>query len=478
MVSPTPAVPSARLKQRWLDLAPPAPLKATLANVAHLETGMIIPADDEEVAKMMCRPYTSVGSTNFNESCSQFSFRPSTSLYSGQSRCSSRSWRKFNSPSMACGLRSPTPSTRDSRGYESLEQLLTPTWRSSTDLGTATPGATERATGSRGRAPVVTPARQRSVRGTPCNTGESESPPATPGTSLWAKAQKAKVLLAMPQKPSTAPAAPNGRLGSIRPNLRHNAFKVEQLQEDGGSATASSSSSDSEDSVDPVLQKTIGNLLPGKSLWGAAISTAQSASKQNHLLRRTGLDEDMMEIARFAAAAQQAVLREEEEMNMPTQVLPGVYFGHMEPPNLGRLPTSRRISHLQQVEQRKIREDTVEQRDRYQISDEDVLLPPPLDPRLAGIQSAMPMPLPPRRDSSSIKPRSTAHRKAAVATWDAIKEVSEQKVLSKEEQDRLKEEKVAYDDWRRQVMVCTRLLNTHINRFETDPVKAGPQYVF
>ncbi|CAL1146464.1 unnamed protein product [Cladocopium goreaui] len=178
----------------------------------------------------------------------------------------------------------------------------------------------------------------------------------------------------------------------------------------------------------------------------------------------------------FAAAAQQAVLREEEEMNMPTQVLPGVYFGHMEPPNLGRLPTSRRISHLQQVEQRKIREDTVEQRDRYQISDEDVLLPPPLDPRLAGIQSTMP--LPPRRDSSSIKPRSTAHRKAAVATWDAIKEVSEQKVLSKEEQDRLKEEKVAYDDWRRQVMVCTRLLNTHINRFETDPVKAGPQYVF
>ena len=31
----------------------------------------------------------------------------------------------------------------------------------------------------------------------------------------------------------------------------------------------------------------------------------------------------------------------------------------------------------------------------------------------------------------------------------------------------------------RQVMVCTRLLNTHINRFETDPVKpTGPQYMF
>eukprot|EP00435_Cladocopium_sp_Y103_P006999 s4054_g2.t1 len=116
--------------------------------------------------------------------------------------------------------------------YESLEQLLTPTWRSSTDLGTATPGATERATGSRGRAPVVTPARERSVRGTPRTAGESESPPATPGTSLWAKAQKAKVLLAMPKKPSTAPAAPNGRLGSIRPNLRRNALKVEQLQEE------------------------------------------------------------------------------------------------------------------------------------------------------------------------------------------------------------------------------------------------------
>lgn len=234
--------------------------------------------------------------------------------------------------------------------------------------------------------------------------------------------------------------------------------------------------------MDPVLQKTIGNLLPGKSLWGAAISTAQSASKQNHLLRRTGLDEDMMEIARFAAAAQEAALREEEEMNMPTQVLPGVYFGHMEPPSLGMLPASRRISHLQQVERQKRREDTEQQRDRYQISDEDVLLPPPLDPRLAGL-GTMPLmpqsiPLPPRRDSSSMKPRGTAHRKAAVATWDATKEVSEQKVLSKEEQEKLKEEKVAYDDWRRQVMVCTRLLNTHINRFETDPVKAGPQYVF
>lgn len=48
------------------------------------------------------------------------------------------------------------------------------------------------------------------------------------------EAQKAKVLLAMPKKPSTAPAAPNGRLGSIRPNLRRNAFKVEQLQEENG----------------------------------------------------------------------------------------------------------------------------------------------------------------------------------------------------------------------------------------------------
>ena len=48
------------------------------------------------------------------------------------------------------------------------------------------------------------------------------------------EAQKAKVLLAMPQKPSTAPAAPNGRLGSIRPNLRRNALNVEKLQEENG----------------------------------------------------------------------------------------------------------------------------------------------------------------------------------------------------------------------------------------------------
>ena len=61
--------------------------------------------------------------------------------------------------------------------------------------------------------------------------GSSQVPP-------WSfrpcEAQKAKVLLAMPQKPATAPAAPNGRLGSIRPNLRRNAFKVEQLQEENG----------------------------------------------------------------------------------------------------------------------------------------------------------------------------------------------------------------------------------------------------
>eukprot|EP00434_Breviolum_minutum_P021846 symbB.v1.2.019280.t1/scaffold1573.1/size110978/6 len=87
VVSPTvvPSEPKVRLKPRWLNVKAPAPLQATLANVAHLEMGMMLGADDEEVAKMMCRPYTSVGSTQFNESCSQFSLRPS-SLYSGHSR--------------------------------------------------------------------------------------------------------------------------------------------------------------------------------------------------------------------------------------------------------------------------------------------------------------------------------------------------------------------------------------------------------
>eukprot|EP00434_Breviolum_minutum_P021845 symbB.v1.2.019279.t1/scaffold1573.1/size110978/5 len=144
------------------------------------------------------------------------------------------SWRKFNSPSAACGLRSPTPSTRDSRGYESLEQLLTP-WPSSNGLSppSATPAvsrtrrsrarATSNNTGTAQTPATPLPERERSVRevGGP----SPESPAATPlGQSLWSKAQKAKVLLCMPKKPSTAPAAPTSR--------RRNGIKVEQVEED------------------------------------------------------------------------------------------------------------------------------------------------------------------------------------------------------------------------------------------------------
>eukprot|EP00434_Breviolum_minutum_P021843 symbB.v1.2.019277.t1/scaffold1573.1/size110978/3 len=239
------------------------------------------------------------------------------------------------------------------------------------------------------------------------------------------------------------------------------------IQQDSSATASTTDSEESADSVDPVLQKTIGNLMPGKSLWGAAIKTAQVANKQKHLLRRTGLDEEMMELAKFAVAAQQAALREEEEMNMPIQVLPGVYFGHLEPPNVSRLPASGRIAHLQKMEKRKVREDTVDQRERYNIPDEDPSLLAPLfgDPR-----GAFPMPF--SRDAGKT-------RRKAVNTWDpGAAKTSDQKVLSQEEQAKLKEEKVAYDDWRREVMVCTRLLNTHINRFETEPVKGAPQYQF
>eukprot|EP00913_Durusdinium_trenchii_P029037 g27226.t1 len=197
-------------------------------------------------------------------------------------------------------------------------------------------------------------------------------------------------------------------------------------------------------------------------------------------MRRTGLDEEMMELAKYAVAAQQAALREEEERNMPTQVLPGVYFGHADRPDVSRLPASGRLARLQRLQLRKIREDTAEERQRYHISDQ---VEEQIDPRFVSLTQDPRRALKeetPRANKEAPKPRVFQARKAVVTTWEGAEkeEAQQRKVLSKEEQAKLKEEKVAYDDWRRQVMVCTRLLNTHINRFETDPVKLQPQYIF
>ncbi|CAJ1429807.1 unnamed protein product, partial [Effrenium voratum] len=81
---------SPKLKRRWLEVEPPNSLEVTLANVAHLEADLFVAAGDEDVAKMMSRPYTpytsSMGeSTLFPESCSHFTSlfsRPSTSVCS------------------------------------------------------------------------------------------------------------------------------------------------------------------------------------------------------------------------------------------------------------------------------------------------------------------------------------------------------------------------------------------------------------
>lgn len=444
---------SPKLKSRYLNVSPPAPLKATLANVAHLETGMILPADDDDVARMMRRPYTSGGdSTHLTDSCfgSLFSTRPSTSLYSGASRASSRSWRKRRSP--------PSPSSfsvrtqADSRGYESFEQLLTPSWRSRAELQSP---------------PAPMP------RAPPTSTGGEGTPtPRTPlGRALWSKAKEL-----IPPKPSTAPAAQLRSPGVVVEEGKRSPRVV--VEEDSSAAADSSSESGSEDSVDPILTKAVGALLPTKNLWSPVVQKAKA--NQQHNMRRTGLDEEMMELAKYAVAAQQAALREEEERNMPTQVLPGVYFGHADRPDVSRLPASGRLARLQRLQLRKIREDTAEERQRYHISDQ---VEEQIDPRFVSLTQDPRRALKeetPRANKEAPKARVFQARKAVVTTWEGAEkeEAQQRKVLSKEEQAKLKEEKVAYDDWRRQVMVCTRLLNTHINRFETDPVKLQPQYIF
>lgn len=175
-----------------------------------------------------------------------------------------------------------------------------------------------------------------------------------------------------------------------------------------------------------------GGLLPEKNVWAPVLEPRAEQKK-----RRQGIDEDMMELARFAVAAQQAALREREEQNLVSEAprlalksekkkhgfswifinlswifhgffhleapfrealslfgagfeaLPGVYFGHLERPQL-RLPSSTRMAWLQGLQWRKMREDTApgprnvnchgqaEQRKRFQILDDKVLEQDPL----------------------------------------------------------------------------------------------------
>ena len=57
-----------------------------------------------------------------------------------------------------------------------------------------------------------------------------------------------------------------------------------------------------------------GGLLPEKNVWAPVLEPRAEQKK-----RRQGIDEDMMELARFAVAAQQAALREREEQNLVSE---------------------------------------------------------------------------------------------------------------------------------------------------------------
>ncbi|CAJ1331663.1 unnamed protein product [Effrenium voratum] len=222
----------------------------------------------------------------------------------------------------------------DTRGYESLEQLLAPWGQSSRS--------------ARGARPKSEATKRNSL-----------------GKALWS--QVANTDMKVLTKPSTAPPAPRAKQQAKVEKKNWREAQQEKAKEDAEEEEESDHSSESEDSVDPMLERDIGDLLP-KSTWTSTLTKVQTESAR---LRRGGLDKEMIEMAGMAVAAQQAALREQEEMNLPTQVFPGVYFGHMESPKLVSLPSRRRIGGLQKLERRKIQEDTADQRMRFKIPDKE-----------------------------------------------------------------------------------------------------------
>jgi len=234
------------------------------------------------------------------------------------------------------------------------------------------------------------------------------------------------------------------------------------------SSSSASSSTDaasvSSDSVDPLLATEIGDLLPQRSSpWTATFAKAKS-STDPHMARRGGLDEEMIAMAEFAVAAQQAAMREVEEAALPAEALPGVYFGHMESPRSTLLPKTPRVGRLQKLEHEKLDQDNVHQR--------KLLCLPHKDRDFDLLRMNL---LPAAEDQKSM---TAANKRKMASTWEHGKEPPSKGPLSPEEEERIKEEKAQYDDWRRQVLLCARHLTTHISRFETDPLVGAGKGLF
>lgn len=233
-----------------------------------------------------------------------------------------------------------------------------------------------------------------------------------------------------------------------------------QAHESSSSASSTDATSVSSDSVDPLLATEIGDLLPQRtSPWTATYAKATAASDP-HMARRGGLDEEMIAMAEFAVAAQQAAMREQEQASLPAEALPGVYFGHMESPRSTLLPKTPRVGRLQKLEHEKLDQDNVHQRKLLCLPHKD------RDFHLLRMNV-----LPATEEQRSTT--AGANKRKMASTWEQGKEQPSKGPLSPEEEERIKEEKAQYDDWRRQVLLCARHLTTHISRFETDPLVGG-----
>ncbi|CAE7266795.1 unnamed protein product [Symbiodinium sp. CCMP2456] len=451
-------------------------IKATLANVAHLELDMILPADRE--VELLPRPYTSsavsfAAEAMFSAENSTFSTRPSTSACSGGSSRSfrPRAWWKSShrrkgwkgttsladsSMSTSSSFRCPQTPQRDLRGYETFEQLLQPGWRTAAELIATSREEEDADEDSGDDAGPGAPSRRASAKRDAVVLGV--------GKPFW--------KLKMEQDTATKAEKPlyQQKRNALKQATSNNLFAMpgqldSQAHESSSSASSSTdATSVSSDSVDPLLATEIGDLLPQRtSPWTATFAKTKTSSDP-HMARRGGLDEEMIAMAEFAVAAQQAAVREVEEAALPAEALPGVYFGHLESPRSTLLPKTPRVGRLQKLEHEKRDQDNVHQRKLLCLPHKD------------RDYDLLRMNLPAGEEQRSTT--AGGNKRKMASTWEHGKEGPSKGPLSPEEEERIKEEKAQYDDWRRQVLLCARHLTTHISRFETDPLVGAGKGVF
>ncbi|CAE7723884.1 PARC [Symbiodinium pilosum] len=439
---------------------------------------MVLPAaDPSEFEKLLPRPYTSGAVSAFSAEAmfstenSIYSTRPSTSACSlgAQTRASSRSlrprpWcqtsrrRNEGSRSNHGGLSSrslggsQTPLQRDRRGYETFEQLLQPGWRTPAELQEILAPKQVNENSRRDSEDDDADARGRLPYGKNITFLDEKRGAVVLGVgkTIWG-AQK--------QMEADAKEKPlyQQKRNALKQAQTHSPFamrgELEPPPDESSSATSSDDEegSSSSDSVDPMLESDIGDLLPQKTAGWANTFTG---AKEKSMSRRGGLDQEMIAMAEFAVAAQQAAMREAQEAQLPVEVLPGVYFGHLESPRSTLLPRTPKVGRLQKLEHSKLQQDNVHQRKLLSLPHQD------------RDYEYFRMDFMPKMEEPKTSATGTGRRKMA-STWDAGKEPQQKGPLSAEEEERIKEEKAQYDDWRRQVLLCARHLNTHINRFET-----------